>query len=88
MRQISLVYIICTLDLLGCLRTIYLGWFSCSLFPIQNQSQPTKKYLQWGKSGSNAILNLVFLWLGWPCGGEFVGFIILSSQFAKLSLFW
>ena len=33
------------------------------------------------KSGPNAIFNLLFLGLGWPWVGEFVGFIIIVVFF-------
>ena len=32
-----------------------------------------------GKSGPNATFNLIFLGLGWPWVGEFVGFIIVFT---------
>ena len=70
------------LDSTGCLRRIWLGWVSCiGLFPIQNQSQPTKKYLLWKQVAQNACLNPIFLGLGWPWVGEFAGFIIISICF-------
>ena len=34
-----------------------------------------------GKSGPNDTFNLIFLGLGWPWVGEFVGFIILLICF-------
>ena len=53
-------------NILGCFRRIWLGRDSCSLFPIQSQSQPTKKYLLRGKNGPNTTLeNLIFP----GCGG-------------------
>ena len=33
------------------------------------------------KSGPNATVSLIFLGLGWPWVGEFVGFIIISRCF-------
>ena len=32
-----------------------------------------------GKTASNATFNLIFLGLGWPWVGEFVGFIIIFT---------
>ena len=40
-----------------------------------------KKIFAVGKSGPNAAFNLIFLGLGWPWVGEFVGFIILLCVF-------
>ena len=34
-----------------------------------------------GKSGPNATFNLIFLGLGWPWVGEFVGFMIIFICF-------
>ena len=34
-----------------------------------------------GKSGPNGTFNLIFLGLGWPWVGEFVGFILISICF-------
>ena len=47
-------------------RTIWLGWVSCCLFPIQNQSQPTKSYLLWEKSGPKCHISTYFFlfWVG------------------------
>ena len=42
---------------------------------------PPKKYLLWEKSGPNATFNLIFLGLGWPWVGEFVGFIIIFTRY-------
>ena len=40
-----------------------------------------------GKSGPNDTFNLIFLGLGWPWVGEFVGFIILFIYFpTKINL--
>ena len=35
-----------------------------------------------GRSGSNATFNLIFLGLGWPSVGEFVGLIIIFACFS------
>ena len=41
------------------------------------KSIPThEKLFAVGKSGPNSTFNLIFLGLGWPWVGEFVGFII------------
>ena len=41
------------------------------------KSMPThEKLFAVGKSGPNSTFNLIFLGLGWPWVGEFVGFII------------
>ena len=42
----------------------WLRWVSCSLFPIQNQSQPTKKIFYRGKKVAQMPLLTYFL-LGW-----------------------
>ena len=52
---------------IGCLRMLRLGWVSCmygSLFPVWNQSQPTKHYLLREKKCSNMPL-LTYFFLGW-----------------------
>ena len=36
-----------------------------------------------GKSGSYATFNLVFLGLGWPWVGEFVGFVRIFTCFSN-----
>ena len=59
----------------------WFGWVSCSLFPIQNQSQPTKSNLPWEKSGPNATFNLFFVGFGWPWVGGFVGFIMIFTSY-------
>ena len=46
---------------------IWVGWVSCSLFPIYNQSQTTKNICRGGKK---------YLGSGWRRVGEFVGFIV------------
>ena len=53
------------------------GWlgFSCSLFPTQNQSQPTKNYLLWE-----------FFWLGWVFLQSGFLYIYDRSQPAKTYL--
>ena len=66
---------------LECLRRIWLDWVSCSLFPIQNQSQPTKKYLLWEKVAQTPLSTYFFLVLGWPWAGEFVAFIMTFRCF-------
>ena len=38
-----------------------------------------------GKNGPNATFNLIFLGLGWPWVGEFVGFIIFRSNIYMFS---
>ena len=46
------------------------------------KSIPThKKKIAVGKSGPNAKFNLIFLGLGWPWVGEFVGFIVIFICF-------
>ena len=52
-----------------------------------NQSEPTKKYLLRDKKWPNATFNLIFLWLGWPWVGEFVGFIIIFACFSNSTEF-
>ena len=51
------------------LRRIWLGWVSCGLFPIENQSQPQEILFAVGKIGPNATFNLIFLGLGRPWVG-------------------
>ena len=53
-----------------------LGWVS-SLFPIYVINPNHQKSFAVGKSGPNAKFNLIFLGLGWPWVGEFVGFIVI-----------
>ena len=63
---------------IGCLRIVWSGSVSRRLFPILNQSQPAKKDWLWEKVGAQMpLLTYVFLGLGWPSVGEFVGFIIM-----------
>ena len=59
----------------GCLRRFWLGWVSCSLFPIKI-NPPTHP---------NATFNLFFLGLGRPWVGEFVGFTIIFPSFPALN---
>ena len=68
---------------LGCFRIVRWGWVSSSLFPIQNQSRPHEIniYLLWEKVAPNAAFHLIFLGLGCPWVGEFVGFILLLTCF-------
>ena len=58
-----------------------LGWVGvlvCSLFI---KSIPTQRQLfAVGKSGPNAAFTLIFLGLGWPWVGEFVGFMIIFNM--------
>ena len=59
-----------------------MGWVSCSLFLSHIKSIPThEKIVAVGKSGPNATSNLIFLGLGWPWVGEFVGFMIIFTCF-------
>ena len=53
------------------------GWvgFVVVCFPYKINPKPTKRYLLWEKSGPNATFNLIFLGLGCPWVGDFVGFI-------------
>ena len=52
-----------------------LGFLACFLYKV---SIPThEKLVSVGKSGPNATFNPIFLGLGWPWVGEFVGFIII-----------
>ena len=55
------------------------GWveFLVVCFLYKLKYQPTKKYLLWEKVAQNATFNLIFLGLGWPWVGEFVGFLII-----------
>ena len=46
------------------LRRIWLGWVSCSLFPIENKSHPTKNYLLLGKQVAQ-MPRLTFFFLDW-----------------------
>ena len=73
---------------MGCLQIIWLGWDSCSLLPIWNQSQPTKKCFAVGKSGPNSTLNQIFRGLGWPWVGVFVGFIIIIIHVFQPNRTW
>ena len=70
------------------MRTIWLAWVFCSLFPISNQSQPTNQYLLREKVAQMPTFNLFFLVLGWPWVGEFVGFIIKFICFPTSTEFW
>ena len=40
------------------------------------------------KSGPNATFNLIFLGLGWPWVGEFVGFIVISVYVFQPNIIW
>ena len=43
----------------------------------------------WGKvAGPNATFNLIFLVLGWPWVGEFVGFIVISRCVFQPNRIW
>ena len=42
-----------------------------------------KKKLLWEKSGPIATSNLIFLGLGWPWVGKFVGLIIILYMFSN-----
>ena len=59
------------------------GWVGflvvCLLY--KTNPNPRKKIFAVGKSGPRASLNLIFLGLGWPWVGEFVGFIIIFISF-------
>ena len=50
-------------------------------FLYKTNPKPTKKKLRCEKVGQNATFNLIFLGLGWPWAGEFVGFIIIFICF-------
>ena len=50
-------------------------------FLYKNQYQPTKSYYAVGKRCPIATFNLLFLGLGWPRFGEFVGFILIFICF-------
>ena len=52
---------------LGCSRRIWSGRVPCSLFPIQNQPHPTKKYLMWEKVAQMSLLTY-FSWVGLALG--------------------
>ena len=39
-----------------------------------------EKLIAVGKSGPNAMFNPIFLGLGWPWVGEFVGFMIICTS--------
>ena len=69
----------------GCLRRIWLGSVSCSLFPTQTNPKPTKNYFAVGKSGPLDTFDLGFRGLGWPWVGEFVGFKI-TFDFGKTQI--
>ena len=57
--------ILYSVQILACLRRVWLGWVSCSLLPIQNQSQPTKKIFAVGKKlTQNATFMPSFSWVG------------------------
>ena len=64
-----------------CSPRIWLGWVSSSLFPIETNPNPPKKVFALGRIDPNATLDLVFLGLGWPWVGEFVGFITIFTCF-------
>ena len=63
----------------GGLPTIWLGWVSCSLFPL-SYTKPIPTHGRnigcMGKSGPYAAFKLFFLGLGWPWVGEFIDLII------------
>ena len=62
-------------------RGKWLGWVCCSLFSYIDSIPTHKKLFAVGKSGPIATFNLFFLGLGWPCVGEFDGFIIIFACF-------
>ena len=64
-----------------CLPIISLGWVCCKLLPVQNYAQPTKHYLLWEKVAPIPLFGLIFLGLGRPPVGEFVGFMIIFTCF-------
>ena len=48
------------------------------------KSIPThEKLFAVGKSGPNATFSLIFLGLGWPWVGDFVGFITILNVFSN-----
>ena len=66
------------LTLIGCSRRIWFGWVSCSLFPISNQSQPTKNYLLWEKMAQTPLFTYFFLgWVGLGLGSSSVSYYYL-----------
>ena len=78
---------------LGCLRRISLGWISCS-YISHIKPNPTHENICSRKTTKNYFavakvtfkwpkchFNLIFLGLGWPRVGEFVGFIIIFVCF-------
>ena len=59
---------------LGCLRGLWSGWVSCSLFCYIKPIPIHEKLFAMGKSGPYATaVDPIFLGLGWPWVGEFVG---------------
>ena len=68
-------------DAIGCLRRIWLGWVSCSLFSYIKSIATLEKIFAVEKSGPNAAFNLFFLGLGWPWVGGLVGFIVIFLCF-------
>ena len=67
--------------ILRCARKKWLGWVSCSPFPIIKSIPTRKKSFDARKSGPNATFSLIFLWLGWPWVGEFFGFMTILTCF-------
>ena len=58
------------------------GWVGvivvCFLYKVN--PNPRKTILLWEKVAQTSLFNLIFLGLGWPWVGEFVGFIIIFTS--------
>ena len=59
------------------------GWvrFLVVGFLRKTNPNPRKNYLLWEKVAQAPLLNLIFLGLGWPWVGEFVGFMTIFTCF-------
>ena len=64
---IVIIVVILIVITVGCLRRIWSGWVYCSLFPLQNQPQPTKNNLLWEKVAQMPLLTS-FSWVGLALG--------------------
>ena len=60
-----------------------MGWVSCIVFPILNESQPTKKYWLWEKVAQMPLLtefSWVGLALGWGVSRFHSNICMISNQ--------
>ena len=62
---------------MGCFAENLVGLGFLQSVSYLKSIQTHEKLFAAGKSGPNATFNLIFLGLGWPWVGEFVGFMII-----------